>query len=317
MKKFINCSLSLVTCLFLLSACDYITNPLLHKSGGTVNTSTSVSASDSTGNIKNIMIEDYTGLWCENCPFAAYRLDTIIHQYAPGRIVPLSVNYGYYATPTSPLPAPYNKYNYTSAVGDVYGNLFVTSSGSFPCGFINRVGAITLNSSVYSVWCSLVAAAASDTCFVKLKLSTQFDTISRNLSVTATTTFMKALSGSYNLVILLTEDSMIGPQNIGGVLSLNYPHRFVLHDAINSIWGDSLSNHSTPNQRLSQTFQYTIAMAYPNSNSQIAGYNTPALTCNYKQCSVVAYIYKANASTTQYPAQYVVLQSLALKIYQK
>jgi len=303
----------------LFSACDYIINPLLPTSGGALNKSTTVTATDSTGNLKNILVEDYTGEDCENCPAAADELDTLIKTYG-SRITPMSVNTGGYAAPSTPLPAPYKYYNYTSATGDVYGGLAGFNVQAFPNGFINRQGALAQNPSPYSIWGSMVAASiASDTCFIKLKLSTQFDTVSRNLSVTASTTFLKALSGSYNLVLLLTEDSMISPQlriSVGEIP--NYAHRYVLHDAINSTWGDSLTNHSTINQTLTQTFSYAIATSYPNSTSQPnPTLSTAAIACNYKKCRVVAYIYKANASTTQYPAQYIVLQSLQLKIYQK
>src|SRR6185437_13945490 len=82
----------------------------------------------------------------------------------------------------------------------------------------------------------------SDTVFIKLTLSTTFDTSSRVLKVTATTKFLKALSGAYNLVVLLTQDSIIGPQKTqaGSGQILNYAHRFVLRDAITDKWGNNL-----------------------------------------------------------------------------
>ncbi|MHB8259650.1 MAG: Omp28-related outer membrane protein [Bacteroidia bacterium] len=311
----VTCYLFLVSCLLLLSSCDYVTNPLLPHSGGVLNTSTTITEADSTGNKKNVFVEDYTGEWCENCPNAAIELDTLIKTYG-SRITPMSVNTGYYATPSG-LPTPYKNYNYTSATGDVYGGLSGFNIQAFPNGFVNRIGALAQNPSPYSVWGTLVANSISnDTCFIKLKLSTQYDTVSRNLNVTTTSTFIKALSGSYNLVLLLTEDSMIGPQlKIGVGLISNYAHRFVLHDAINSTWGDTLvTNGASLNQTSTKTYSYSISKYYPTATSQIAGANTPTLTCNFKQCYVVAYIYNSKVGSS---TQYVVLQSQALKIYQR
>jgi hypothetical protein len=307
-KSIVYCLLITVNGL-LFNSCDYVSSPFLKSPTGSIVISSvnSVKTIDSTSNKKNVLVEDYTGEYCENCPFAAYELDTLIKTYGK-RIVPLSVNTGSFADP-SQVPSPYKSYDYTSPAGDIYGGQTAFNVQAFPNGFINRQGALTANPSPYSAWGGLVAnSIANDTCFVQLKLSAQFDTITRNLSVTASGTFLKVLSGSYNLVVLLTEDSMMGPQNVGGSLHQNYAHRFVLHDAINSTWGDSLvSNGSAVNQTFTKTYTYTVLNKYPASS-------TAPLTCNYKQCSVIAYIYNSKLGS---PSQYVVLQSLALKVYNK
>ena len=142
---------------------------------------------------------------------------------------------------------------------------------------------------------------------VQLTLITQFDTTSKNLTVTATSKFLNALSGTYNLVVLLTEDSIIAPQNRSGTEIKTYAHRFVLRDAINSTWGDALvSNGTTTNQTIVKTYTYKVGTSYPPSPT------TSPIACNFKHCSVVAYIYDATQGS---PTQYIVQQSQQKKIY--
>ena len=72
-----HCLLFTVYCL-LFTACDYVSNPLLPKSGGVINATNAIKASDSTGTLTNFLVEDYTGEYCENCPSAASALDNLI-----------------------------------------------------------------------------------------------------------------------------------------------------------------------------------------------------------------------------------------------
>jgi hypothetical protein len=288
--------LSLICFVICMSACDYVNAPYKPKVVVPINTADTI-------HTKNAFIEDYTGMWCENCPPAADEIDSLIKTYG-SRIIPVSINTGYYATP--PLPAPYNGYNFTSATGDLYAATFGIQN--FPSGFVNRKGALAASPYIYTVWGSKADSVIRfDTAKVQLSITTQFaDTSSRNLTVNVTTKFLYALSGTYNLVVLLTEDSMIAPQNRAGTEIKTYAHRYALRDAINSTWGDALATGSYKNQSITKTYNYKINASYPASPA------TSPIACNFKHCTVVAYVYDATQSSA---TQYVVLQSQQKKIY--
>jgi len=293
---------TLVVC---FSACDYVSSPYKTPSSGSVgiiNNATAVKASDSTS-LKNVLVEDYTGITCGNCPYAADELDTLIKKYG-NRIVPMAVNAGSFADP--PLAPSYYNIDFTCPTGEDYNTFFGVSSN--PNGMVNRKGYPTQTQiQTYGNWDALAySSIQNDTSFIKLNLNTTFDTISRALNITVTSKFLAALSGKYNLVVLLTQDSIKAPQLKYGVGEIvNYQHRFALRDAINSDWGDTLvSNGAALNKTIIKMYNYTIKSTYgaaTNSNAPIP--------CNTKQCYVVAYIY--NATT------YEVIQSLQLKIYNK
>jgi hypothetical protein len=293
------------------SACDYVSSPYKNQnsgsSGGVINAANTVKAADSTS-LKNVLVEDYTGITCGNCPGAADILDTMIKKYG-SRIVPMAVNAGSFATP--PLAPSYYNIDFTSTTGDDYNTFFGISSN--PNGMVNRKGyAQGTCVQTDGSWDGLANNSINnDTSFVKLKLSTQFDTVTRNISVTATSTFLSAISGNYNLVVLLTQDSIIAPQlkyGAPGNKITNYAHRYALRDAINSTWGDTLvANGATLNQTITKTYTYTIKSTYGNATSSSA-----PLACNVKQCYIVAYIYNRTSGSSK---QYEVLQSLQLKIY--
>jgi hypothetical protein len=185
-----------------------------------------------------------------------------------------------------------------------------------PCGMVNRKGnPLSSKYLLYTQWAAMVQNIIQrDTAFIKLELSTTFDTSSRALSVNVKSTFLKSLSGTYNLVVLFTQDSIIGPQKSSTLGEIaNYNHRFVLRDAITNTWGDALvSAGSNTGQVVTKSYNYNVAATYPAAGTTNNPGNKPPTACNFKTCSVLAYIYDA---TTNSSTQYEVFQSATKKIY--
>lgn len=291
--------ISFLILLVVFASCDYVSTPYKNQQIIKVDTSKSIV-------YKNVMVEDYTGITCGNCPGAADVLDTLIKKYG-SRIVPMAVNAGSFASP--PLAPSYYNIDFTSSTGDAYNTTFGITSN--PNGMVNRKGyAQGTIVQTDGNWESLAySIIQNDTAFIKLTLSSTFDTTSRNLTVTATSTFLKALPGKYNLVVLLTQDSIKDPQLKYGVGEIvNYQHRYALRDAINSTWGDSLvANGASLNKTVTKTYTYNIKTTYGTATSS----NGP-IPCNFKQCYIVAYVYNATSGDAK---QYEVYQSQQKKIY--
>src|ERR1700756_2838014 len=185
------------------ASCDYVATPL--------KPTTAIVSNDTNKVYKNVLVEDYTGSTCVNCPPAATELDSLISLYG-NRITPLSVNAGNFAVPVTTYSL-----NLQSAIGDAYDSFFNMSNTGNPCGMVNRKGnPLSSKYLLYPLWASTTQnIILNDTAFIKLKLATTFDTTTKALTVQATSTFLKQLSGTYNLVVLLTQDSIIGPQKSG------------------------------------------------------------------------------------------------------
>ena len=290
--------------LLCICSCDYVATPLLpHKAPTAVTT-------DSVG-FQNILVEDYTGMACINCPTMATRIEELMAQYG-NRIIPMEVNYGSFADPTQ-WAAPYNTWDFRSTIGNTYGDLFVTASGSYPNGMVNRrhypqgtqnIGdSLSLGLVVDSIMKQNTGQPG-----VYIALKSSFNILTSVLSVTATTTFLSGYTGNYNLVLVLTQDSIQAPQNNRPSPSTNYQHRFALRDNItSSAWGDALVTNPTVNQTFTKTYSYTIPASYQSP------YSTRApIPSNYKQSYVIAYLYDA---TTSSPTQYQVIQAQKKKIY--
>src|SRR3989339_1616165 len=82
--------------LFLFSSCDEVSQPYLQ---------TKKSFPSDTGFIKKILLEDYTGFKCGNCPPSHVEAERLTKAWPDGygkRIIVLTVHAGYYADPLTP-----------------------------------------------------------------------------------------------------------------------------------------------------------------------------------------------------------------------
>ena len=305
--------LCLVSCV-LFTACDYIANPLLPQSKIITNSVDTL--------VQNVLIEDYTGVACINCPTMATRAEELIAQYGK-RVVFMEVNYGAFANPSSSGP-PYNAWDAETTAGDAYGNIFVTPSGSYPNALVNRLhvpqalqnlGDSTLmGDTALSILTTKTGSTITTNTAVPgvyIKLATSFNTASSILMVTATVTFLKAYTGNYNLTVVLTQDSILAPQNDrpAPYLTNTFEHRFALRDNITaSPWGDAIiTGSAAANQVVSKIYTYTLKPAYQSPDS-----GKPPIPSNYKQSYVVAFV--SDALTTS-PTYYQVIQAQQKKIY--
>ena len=91
-------TLLIIVTLFILmySSCDKISTPYaLAKHGNIVDTLVDL---DTATQVKRVLLEDYTGHTCQNCPAAA----AIAHNQEAvynGKLIVLAVHAGYYALP--------------------------------------------------------------------------------------------------------------------------------------------------------------------------------------------------------------------------
>lgn len=232
-KKVLYSSAFLVVC-FILTSCDYVENPYPVVNA---NISDTVSCPAPVfpilvNHVKKILIEDFTGHTCGNCPKAAkelYDIDTIY----PGRIIGLGIHVGSYAEPAPGFngsPSTAFTSDYRTATGDVYDATFGASAFGLPQGMFNRrdYDASSSQLQFYPNWKAYAAGIIADASVVDLQINIDYTNADRKICATVRDSFLTAMSGTFKLVVLLTQDSIIDWQNYIGVNKSDYIHRHVL-----------------------------------------------------------------------------------------
>lgn len=279
MKKLQLQILALVLVIISLASCDFVQDVR------------DPNAPSAPGNRK-VFVEDYTGHKCGNCPEAAVVLKGLEAQYGK-KVVPIAIHAGSFAATTPILIYPTD---FRTPAGNAYNAQFAFAL--YPNGLVNRRGHGTSSFiKAYTVWGSEVSQMITQSALFEIKIHNTFNQSNNNLSTDVMVKSLNYNTGVYNLVVLLTEDSIIGEQldysiTSGSQLDTNYVFNHVLRGAINSTWGDAIFTAATK-----ADLNDSIVKSYPNFNIN-SGFRA-------KKCHVIAYVYDADPSS---PTYYEVLQ---------
>ncbi len=287
-----------IICLAILAlgvsfaSCDYVQNPYPVKNANVSYDTASCPTTFAplTTHIKKILMEDYTGHTCANCPNAARSIHIIDSTY-PGKINVVAIGAG-------PLAAPTTAYttDFRTSVGTLYDNFFGCSNFGLPQGLINRknYNATTLTHLKAYPYQNFVNSISGESSVMDLQISHTYDAATRKVYCSIRDSALTAITGNYRLVALITQDSIIDWQDDMAVPPYPgpvqfYVHRHMLRDAITptGAWGEPLIGGSA-NAGLTQIrhFVYTIPVQYFAPGSTLH-----PISCNVNQCHIVAFIY--------------------------
>ncbi|MBL7884047.1 MAG: Omp28-related outer membrane protein [Bacteroidia bacterium] len=301
----------IVLLLFLINfitACDKVNNPYppTNSNLGDANSCDTAVFPAVTAPLRKVLVEDYTGHKCGNCPKAAEELKYADSVYA-GQVIPLAIHVGYFADPCPPPPSTLPCRDYTTTAGDEYNTTFYPSAGGLPQGVINRKVFDASNGTFqYLVnyqshgWTNFISTFINTPPIAYIQIINDFDNSTKKLCTSVKSNFLSNLNGNYRLVVLLTQDSIVDWQvdyRYNPNMIPSYKHQHMLRDAINGAWGEEIAS-GTVNNGTSIITKY--AYNIPNSYKGIAA--------NPQKMHVVAFIYDATT--------YEVLQAEDAKVIQ-
>ena len=230
---------------------------------------------------KCVLLEDYIGVRCNNCPAAGEIALQLQEQYGH-RVVVLSVHAGFLAYPIGGYP------NFTTPEGTEWYSFFGFDCN--PVGTVNRKrnGGVYAYSSSY--WTDAVVSTLQEEATVAMTSNVEYDEASRNLKVDISSKALVELPDIYTLTVCIMEDSIVGKQVLPTGVDDNYVHRHVFRKTINGTWGEELNTIAlAPKDVINRSYSVVLDEAY-----------------NADQCYIIAYI--ANIDTKE------VLQVIEKKI---
>lgn len=286
MKKIL--VISFVFCsLFLLYSCDKVEPPYIENNGTSIDTSQ---------HVRKILLEDYTGHNCPNCPGAGAEAELIKSIYG-NKVVLLTIHAGWFASPPCTVGGGYPTIDFQTAAGTEFDTYFGISALGNPNGMVNRI----YDGSSYVIghtnWASIIDTMVSKTPDAFIDITNTYNSGTRTLDISLKSEFINSANGTYKLCVFIKEDNIISwQQNNNGSIGTtpviaDYVHHDVLRMAVNGTWGDTLA-----------TGIITVG------DTIVKNYNVPSLNASWddSNCSVVAFIYNA--------ATYTIVQAEEKKI---
>lgn len=175
---------------------------------------------------RSVLIEDFTGQACVNCPDAAATIEELQEQYGDNVIA-----VGIYSGPFGdPDLASLKSQSLVTETGKEYWNHWFSSTQGQPVGLVNRGGATT-------DWSEEVSKALSVPTQVSLAASCEYNAETREAIFYVSTS---GLSGEKaNIQLWLIENDIVGYQKMpDGTRNRTYEHQHVFRAAVNGAWGE-------------------------------------------------------------------------------
>ncbi len=284
-----------------LGDCDYNTTVVL---GCTDQTALNYNPTATSNNCdciyegqRNVLIEDYTGHTCGNCPKAADVLHDLELTYG-SRIVPIAVHVGFFAETQNNPDGSYAT-NFKTPAGNEWNTEFGNSAQGLPNGMINRRQEGGGYAQSYTAWAAQVATLLEQEPDASLSMDVTYveatRTVTTDIDITA---FNDLNSGPYNIIVCLTEDSIVDWQkdynpDLPEENLHDYVHMHALRTNFNGTWGDPVGTGN-------------LAAGSVNSVSYSLVLDSEWVDHN---CNVVAFIYQTgNKEVIQADYQHVIEQ---------
>ncbi len=199
------------------ASCDKIDNP--HK------------PYTPTGGSKTVLIKDFTGVRCVNCPEAATAAHELQHRLGEDRVFILSVHAGFLAMPVGGFP------DFRTEEGTEWYN----NNSSNPLFAVDHVALTDGNTLYVEQIDTPVADALAEAQTFDITISNSYDEATRQLKVESDVVATSDVVGQLYVSVCLVEDSIVGKQTVPGGVDDNYVFRNVFRGTLNGFDGDFLS----------------------------------------------------------------------------
>ncbi len=282
--------------LLMMYSCDKVDNPYPEdfscnsgngsSSIGTMITNSIIStelASDAV--TKSILLEDYTGFKCTNCPDAHEVAQDIRDTYGDQvKIMALHVT-DVFAAPTdgTVYPDPFSQ-DFRTEAGEIY----VSQFGVFalPSGLINRNSSNGFYTIPFASWETEIDARINEMADIRMDIFSAHyseDTLKVNFDIE----FLEALDGDYYVTINLVENELTSAQYTTGEVEYDYLQKDVFRGTLNGVYGE-LVNSDPQDMDL-----HIVEGNYFLPGNSIDP-NTPNPDIEIEDCHIIIYVYKSD-----------------------
>ena len=266
-KNLLYCCLSFIAYCLLPSCNEVGPNISLRNNANSVSDTTYVESPVATPEIKNVVIEEFTGVRCPNCP-QGHQIIASIKSANGSRVASVSLH------PINSLGIHY------SFSADTFQNQkaqdlfnYLEQIGFEPVAAIDRIPS-SGNSVLWDkgVWANKVTAQLAQTTPVNILLSGTYDSTTRELTIVAEMHYTANVAEKNKLTVLLTESDIQSAQLDGSVIDTFYTHKDVQRAFVSDIQGDVLDAPLDAGRVFVKVYKTTLANKWKPQNMHILAY---------------------------------------------
>lgn len=194
-----------------------------------------------THHVRTVLIEEYTGHKCVNCPTAAVTAHEILNTYGE-KVVLMAIHAGYFAQTES---GNYSLDLNSTAGTDLYNNYGITNN---PAAMFNRKSISGVNIfEAYPTWEATFLDVQDTVPTIDIQMIINYNSSESKACIHVQTEYLVDVDRPLKLALYVTEDSIHGYQKnnnsgIGPTPDIpNYVFMNVLRGSVNGTWGSDLN----------------------------------------------------------------------------
>lgn len=218
-----------------------------------------------------VLIEEFTGKGCTNCPKGSRELENLLTQF-PDNLVAVSLHAGFFANPQF---FPLGEYDLRTDEGEFLIS-YLSQPVGYPSGVVNRtpVGGdmqLSLNQ-----WASAITSEIQVPPAIDINIVKAYDANSRQLVVTVNGIGKEDLEGEIRLSIMITESGIVDFQDDaerpGGNIDSFYVHKHVLRDMLTPAAGAPIRTNIGVGDAISETYTITLDPEWKEEEMEIIAF---------------------------------------------
>lgn len=245
----------------LLYSCDIVEPTGNYYIADTV----SNSGSDTAIVTKKVLLIDFTGIRCTNCPGAHETMHQLQNVY-PEKIVAIAIH-------GTSLAYPYGDYEVDLRTEE--GNQIISEFGvsAIPIGLVDNYEKNSLISE--TAWADEVATAVLEEPTIGIDIENSYNSSNNNLEISIDIISLSDFQSALKLCVFIVEDSIITRQATEeepGYIE-EYTQTHVFRDAVSNVWGDDIFvAGASLNQTETKDYTYTFSADWSSQNSKVVAF---------------------------------------------
>jgi len=203
--------------------------------------------------LQNVLIEEYTGVRCQNCPAGARLLEELknIHKE---RLVILSIHGGFFAQPTNAE----NKLTLDNSFGRDLIRIYNQPQG-YPSAIVNRKAFDGFLFAGGNSWAGYINNELKNQPPLRIAMKVNKNTGIRSLNIVADLTLLvQSTNDPYFISIAIAENNIKDAQLTPNGVDVNYIHQHVMRKFLTPVQGNSM-----PSLLLNQTKSMNFSTDIP------------------------------------------------------
>ena len=238
--------------IFFALACTEI--PPLVTPAGSLDPCENPEVSRVAGQQKQVLIEEFTGIQCVNCPAGTQAIEDLAGVYGE-RLVVVSIHTGFFAD-----PYPESSYDFRTTDGDQLAQLLGSPLG-YPTAVINRKKFFgeSLLQLGRNKWAGHIATELASPRAARLDILSTFDPVTREISASVAVFFDENPQTPFKLSLFVTEDEIVDLQKTPDGIDPVYQHRHVFRDAVSPYNGIDIPIATLENKTFCTQLKTTLS----------------------------------------------------------